>query len=299
MPQPPLSPLIPIPNFLTGFTTCTSLNDKRIQILTLDDQSLGVHRISHSTTHNTTIPPPPQSLSPSSSNIPPPNVAWEAYYPKGSINPTAPIPGGFSFYLSGPPFFSEALEGAKEVVMSYRMMLAEEWDWVKGGKLPGVFGGVGGSAYGCTGGRKEQRCQCFDLRLMWRPKSVGELYTYLPPTPRNAHQLSRVPPLSKENSDYGYSVGRGSFHLDRAVGRWMSVAFRVKLNDVGEENGEITLYIDGSPVISIDRLSLRTSDEGKIMGMHFQTFFGGHAGDWASSKDQRAWFADVTGVIVE
>ena len=55
-----------------------------------------------------------------------------------------------------------------------------------------------------------------------------------------------------------------------------------------------------------------------MMGMHFQTFFGGafvrrsiivdfdwdwdwlgHTGDWASSKDQRAWFADVTGVIVE
>ena len=83
-------------------------------------------------------------------------------------------------------------------------------------------------------------------------------------------------------------------------------------------SGEITLYIDGSPVISIDGLSLRTSEEGKMMGMHFQTFFGGafvrrsiiinfdldgdwlgHTGDWASSKDQRAWFADVTGVIVE
>ena len=70
-----------------------------------------------------------------------------------------------------------------------------------------------------------------------RPKSVGELYTYIPPTPRNAYQLSRVPPFSKENSDYGFSVGRGSFHLDHAVGRWMSVAFRVKLNDIGEENG--------------------------------------------------------------
>ena len=70
-----------------------------------------------------------------------------------------------------------------------------------------------------------------------RPKSVGELYTYIPPTPRNAHQLSRVPPFSKENNDYGFSVGRGSFHLDRAVGRWINVAFRVKLNDVGEENG--------------------------------------------------------------
>ena len=39
--------------------------------------------------------------------------------------------------------------------------------------------------------------------------------------------------------------------------------------------GEITLYIDGSPVIFIDGLSLQTSEDGKMMGMHFQTFFGG------------------------
>ena len=39
--------------------------------------------------------------------------------------------------------------------------------------------------------------------------------------------------------------------------------------------GEITLYIDGSPVISIDELSLQTSEDGKMMGRHFQTFFGG------------------------
>ena len=46
-----------------------------------------------------------------------------------------------------------------------------------------------------------------------------------------------MPPLSKANADYGFSVGRGSFYLDIAVGKWVSIAFRVKLNDIGKENG--------------------------------------------------------------
>ena len=31
-----------------------------------------------------------------------------------------------------------------------------------------VVGGVGNLSYSCSGGRQEQRDQCFDLRGMWR-----------------------------------------------------------------------------------------------------------------------------------
>ena len=31
-----------------------------------------------------------------------------------------------------------------------------------------VVGGEGDSAYECAGGRKDERCRCFSLRLMWR-----------------------------------------------------------------------------------------------------------------------------------
>lgn len=77
-----------------------------------------------------------------------------------------------------------------------------------------------------------------------RPKSVGELYAYLPLTPGNSTHLLAVPPSSKANPDYGYSVGRGSFHLGTAVGQWVSVAFRVKLNDHGVDNG----YVPTRPI---------------------------------------------------
>ncbi|KAF8161650.1 polysaccharide lyase family 14 protein [Crassisporium funariophilum] len=296
--SPSFSHLLPIAAFQSGFTTCCHIQHERIQNVVLNDQSLGVHKITSRTTHKL-VQPPATAIS-KHDHVPSPDFAWEAFYPAGSINPSAEIPGGFGFYLSGPPSFAAGLETAKEVVLSYRMMLQTGWEWVKGGKLPGVckFGGVGDLSYGCTGGRKEQRCQCFDLRPMWRANSVGELYIYLPIKAENSTRLASVPPRSIENNDYGFSVGRGAFHMDGAVGQWVTLAFRIKLNDIGINNGEVQVWIDGNSVVHVDGLSLRESQAGRIKGMHFQTFFGGNSQDWASPKDQRAWFADVTGAII-
>ncbi|TFK65183.1 hypothetical protein BDN72DRAFT_845832 [Pluteus cervinus] len=235
----------------------------------------------------------------STASVPLPKEAWEAFYPKGSINPNAPLPGGFSFYLSGPTAFANALsDGATEVILSYRVMLETEWEWVKGGKLPGIFGGVGPLSYGCTGGRQAERCKCFNIRPMWRAQGKGELYTYLPLTENNATRLAAVQPFSKQNPDYGFTVGRGAFSFEPARGHWLTLAFRIKLNVIGQEDGEIQLWANGKSVILVDGLSFRDSEESRIRGMHFQTFFGGHTEDWASPKDQRAWFADITGAII-
>lgn len=64
----------------------------------------------------------------------------------------------------------------------------------------------------------------------------GELYTYLPPTDNNTSLLLAIPPKSIRNPDYGFSVGRGSFNF--TAGAWNTVSERVRLNDVGVENGE-------------------------------------------------------------
>jgi len=179
------------------------------------------------------------------------------------------------------------------------MMLEDGWMGRRGGKLPGVFGGAGPLAYSCSGGRQEDRCECFNLRPMWRQNNTAELYTYLPLTESNTTQLLKVPPQGEENKDYGISVGRGSFSWDVAVGQWASVAFRVRLNDVGSTDGEVQIFINGESVIHADGLEIITNPEAGLKGMHFQTFFGGHTEEWASPRDQRAWFADVSAVIVE
>lgn len=68
-----------------------------------------------------------------------------------------------------------------------------------------------------------------------RSDGRGELYTYLPLNDVNRRALLSVPD-SIENSDYGFSVGRGVWKF--VSGRWYAVAIRVKMNHVGEEDGE-------------------------------------------------------------
>jgi hypothetical protein len=108
---------------------------------------------------------------------------------------------------------------------------------------------------------------------MWREESKGEVYTYLPPSSPANDAVCDVKPQSICNKQYGASVGRGAFSF--ATGDWTTVTERVKLNDIGKENGEIELFVNGKSVMSVAGLVLRTSDQGRIMGLMMQTFFGG------------------------
>ncbi|KAJ7133559.1 hypothetical protein C8R44DRAFT_772670, partial [Mycena epipterygia] len=234
-------------------------------------------------------PPPPESSTPA--------ISWEAFYPKGSINPSAPLPGGFGFYLSGPSAFASKLEsGATHVILSYRMMLQSDWEWVKAeNSLEYVFGGEGDFSYACTGGRQDNRCKCLMFgRCGGAYNGLGELYKYL-------SSLLAVPSSSKENSDYGFSVGRSAFNFDVAVGEWasLSLAFRVKLNAIGCDDGELELWVNGKSVIKVLDLTLRESERSRVQGAHFQTFFWWTSRPLGIPKDHRAWFTDLTGVVIE
>ncbi|KAI0764306.1 hypothetical protein BD413DRAFT_482853 [Trametes elegans] len=282
---------------LLGFTTSNAPAAPALTKVPLSDKALGVHRVTAATTHNLVRPPVPLNGDDT-------QLAWEAIYPEGSINPgnkTTP-PGGFGFYLRGPPAFARALQDHNsytEVVMGYDLLFQEHFEFRLGGKLPGVYGGAGDSAYGCTGGRQTDRCKCFNLRLMWRENGVGELYGYVPPTETNKERLLTVPPRSIQHPDYGFSIGRGAWTFK--PGCWIRIVEWIKMNDLGAANGEIEVRIDGKSVIHATGLVLRTHDgpDARVQGLHFQTFFGGNSPEWASPKNQRAWFANVFGAILK
>jgi len=81
-------------------------------------------------------------------------------------------------------------------------------------------------------------------------------------------------------------------------GHWTSLAIRVRLNDFGIQNGEIEVFVDGRSVLLADRVAICEEPTARIRAAHFQTFFGGHTQDWASPRDQRAWFASISGAVV-
>lgn len=270
--------------FLGGFTTSTSVNLSQITQVALSDTSLGVTKVSSGTTHPVVAGPITGDAS------------WEATYPNGSYSPSSGIRGGFGFYVGGPSFFSSLLPNATEVLTSYSVYFEQDWEWQLGGKLPGQFGGVGDLAYACSGGRQDDRMECFDLRFMWRTDGLGELYAYLPLTDDNAAVLATVPPETIENPDYGFSVGRGAWTFP--AGAWTTIAERVKVNDPDSLNGEVQVWINGTSVISASNLQMRNSSDSVFQGMHFQTFFGGSTSDYASPQTQNAWFSDISGAVL-
>lgn len=276
-------------NYSYAWTTSPVVPHSSISIIDLSDEALGVHRV------DTRRPPHTIVTAPNvSSHLE--QKAWRILYPKGSINPNGKIPGGVGFHISGPRDFQARLDNANEIIYGYSVLFEEGFEWVKGGKLPGGFGGVEANAYHCTGGRKEQRDTCYNLRLMWRKDGDGELYAYLPMTDENTAELLNVPPKSIKNPDYGFSVGRGSFRF--LSGSWVTLVQRIKLNDVGVQNGEIEIRANGKVVIFASGLTIRTTPNSSIKGIHFESFFGGHTPEWASPKDQYAYFTNISGAII-
>lgn len=95
------------------------------------------------------------------------------FYPKDSINPARWPQGGSEFYAA-PLDVSKA----SNVTFEYKVFFPSDFEWVKGGKLPGLYGGH----TGCSGGNAA--LDCFSTRLMWRTGGAGELYLVSPvPTP--------------------------------------------------------------------------------------------------------------------
>ncbi|KAL7415937.1 hypothetical protein BDY24DRAFT_250561 [Mrakia frigida] len=223
------------------------------------------------------------------SSTPDGSTAMEANYLAG-VSASA---SGWSFYAN---HGQSALRSATEVVLTYKVWFAEDFDWVKGGKLPGLYGGIEGE-YGCSGGEQADRDICWSARLMWRKNGMGELYTYLPlgDTNVNACEASGDGAICN-NETYGLSFGRGEFTWPK--GQWVTAEERVRLNDVGSNNGYIRLSVNGNLAISGENLNIRTRSDSGFEGIYMSTFFGGSDSTWAPATEQHAWFKDFQVGIV-
>ena len=187
-------------------------------------------------------------------------------YPEDSVNfgsadDETPL-GGAAFYA---PFAR-----TKVSCLHYRVRFPADFEFAKGGKLPGLYAGEAPS-----GGEKVSGKDGWSIRLMWREDGEGELYEY----------------IFNKKGKYGLSAGRGAFTFP--LGRWVAVDLEVVVNDPDKRNGKARLWIDGHPVIEQDDLVYSTEEDGPLEGgLMFSTFFGGSSDSWASPKDQHVDFAD-------
>lgn len=78
-------------------------------------------------------------------------------YPAGSSNPAGKIQGGIGFYAQP----VELPRAAKLVVFQYQVYFPSNFTFVKGGKLPGLYGGH----TACSGGSNSN--SCFSTRYVY------------------------------------------------------------------------------------------------------------------------------------
>jgi Polysaccharide lyase 14 len=186
-------------------------------------------------------------------------------YPAGSTAPSAGPPyGGAQICI---PF---AGGSRTDATLSYRVRFPVGFQFVKGGKLPGMYGGVepfsggGHNAYG------------WSMRLMWRAGGAAEVYGY----------------ISTTTNGYGDDWGRGNFSF-QADGQWHSLTEHIHLNTPGHSDGYVTLAYDGT--VRIDQTGLAITTMGTpIGGLFFSTFYGGHDSSWAPTANEHIDFAGFT-----
>ncbi|THU92114.1 hypothetical protein K435DRAFT_216899 [Dendrothele bispora CBS 962.96] len=146
-------------------------------------------------THSSQVPVPSYSQQSESK----PQSVLQLFYPKGSINPSGTNKGGSQFYAT--PL---NLSNATSVSLTYSVYFPEDFEFVLGGKLPGLYGGQ----TGCSGGKLLE--DCFSTRMMWRKEGEGEMYLYAPENNQTPELCED--PQSDCNVEYGFSLGRGSFN---------------------------------------------------------------------------------------
>jgi hypothetical protein len=189
-----------------------------------------------------------------------------AKYYKGGASPSASRRVGVK--EGGGQFLGSLENGPVDhLFLRYYVRFPNDFDFVKGGKLPGLYGGTE-----ISGGRIPDGTNGFSTRFMWRTGGQGEVYAYMPSSPK-----------------FGTSLGRGSWTFAR--GRWQCIEQELLLNTPGQLNGVVRAWLDGEPVYSNERLLIRTSPSLQIEGVFFSTFFGGGDESWAPPSDTYADFA--------
>jgi hypothetical protein len=154
---------------------------------------------------------------------------------------------------------------------SYWVKFPENFDFVLGGKLPGI-----GSDNARTGGVKPNGRDGWSVRAMWVKGGQLGQYVYHVDQPGNFGDFFPwdAPPVEK--------------------GKWYQVKTLVRLNTPGKSDGVITSWLNGKQVLDKHDLRFRLGDDLKIERFLFAVFFGGSGPEWAPRNNMQVYLDDFT-----
>ena len=156
----------------------------------------------------------------------------------------------------------------EELYFSYRVRFEDGFEFVRGGKLPGLFGGRGN-----VGGNRPDGIDGWSGRMMWLGEGRATQYIYHP--------------------DQSGMYGEFFFWGHRfEPGKWHAVEHHFSMNTPGMNDGVLQTWFDGADALLVEGLRFRDIDTFAIDGFWLATFFGGGDDTWNATKDEYVYFDD-------
>ena len=201
-------------------------------------------------------------------------------YPKGEVG-------------KGPLWNYKFEKPVDEYMLEYKVRVPNDFDFVRGGKLPGLYGGSGPA-----GGASVAEADGFSARIMWRELGVLCQYVYYMDKDPESHWgknylwmkgLNKNMPITRD-----MWKTMNEYFNDRVYivpGKWHTLKTYIKMNTLGKEDGKIVSWCDGEEVVNVN-LRFRNDLSFGIDRFKFTTFFGGNEETWAPTKDEKMYFKD-------
>lgn len=196
------------------------------------------------------------------------NCELEVTYPAGQIGGSSAVGGEWTFQ-----------DQSQVRWLSYCVEFDNDFEFVLGGKLPGLGGGSTPS-----GGINSQAeiCSGYSLRLMWGggtgdPNMIG--YLYYAGMPNNFPGTTYAQEL-----DLGFIPQQGTKYC---------ITMGVDVGTAGNNDGSINIYVDGVLRYTQSNMNFICAGENwENDAFMFSTFYGGGTQDWAPQNDNTATFSN-------
>lgn len=163
-----------------------------------------------------------------------------------------------------------ALPAADEYVLAYRVYFPLSFDWVEGGKLPGLSGRAYGVTAGGTsaGGALDPRS--WSGRLYWKPGGGLVSYLYVPYAAGRSFPGYGISPRWMNDTAYARLI----------PGRWNDLKIRYRMNTPGVRNGIHQGWLNGTLCIDLNDVVYRDAahPDLRINQLFAACFYGGPKG---------------------
>ena len=177
----------------------------------------------------------------------------------------------------------------EEAYLEYRVKFEDGFDFVRGGKLPGLAGGSAPS-----GSAPADGVRGWAGRLMWRTRFLGVSGQ---PEQLTCNGISYAKHVHSgfaqdgRQEDDEFWVERDGSEPVMESDVWYTIRQYVRMNTPGERDGTFRVWLDGRMVLNREDIQFRNIPDLAIDRFFFSTFFGG--GDaWRSSKEETIFFDD-------